>query len=183
MLGQPIAHPRQAMYAGVNARAALAAGTAGALRLRGGVEVDRALRALAPLTMGRAYAVPPAALAAQGVELLVFGVTSRDAASPPRREHLVDALTDALRLVAARGLHSITLPEIGTQLEGTSLQVAAELFSVVLGDHLRRSQVIREVVVAGSHLSYLRSLRDALLHAGAHIVAVTDGDAEGAIRA
>ncbi len=183
VVGQPIAHLRQAMYAGVNARATLASGTAGALRLRGGAEVDRALRALAPLSLGRAYAVQPAELATLGVEILLFGVTSRDTASAPRREHVVDALTDALRQAAERGIRSITLPEIGTQLEGTSLEAAAGVLGAVLADHLRRSRVTREVVVAGSHLTYLRSLRDHLLQAGGRdvAVAVPEVDEDGAI--
>jgi hypothetical protein len=59
------------------------------------------------------------------------------------------------------------LPEVGVRVGGVELAEAATMLIDALGARLRRGSVLDDVVIAGSHLEYLRACRDALLAMGA----------------
>ena len=165
--GEPIDHPRAALYAAVNARGVLASGFGGAIRLAGGGEIERELRGQGPLLVGAAYMTGPSALAGRGVKQVVFGITTSDPGLPPRRDAARNALTAGLELIDRERLRSLTLPEVGVRVGGIELVDAATMLIDALGARLRRGSMLEDVVIAGSHLEYLRSCRDALLAMGA----------------
>lgn len=165
--GEPIDHPRAALYAAVNARGVLASGFGGAIRLAGGGEIERELRGQGPLLVGEAYATGPGTLANRGVERIVFGITTPEPGKAPRRDAAGNALTAGLELVDRERIRSLTLPEVGVRVGGIELAEAAKMLIGVLGARLRRGSMLDDVVIAGSHLVYLRACRDALLAMGA----------------
>ena len=165
--GEPIDHPRAALYAAVNARGVLASGFGGAIRLAGGGEIERELRGQGPLLVGEAYATGPGALAVRGVERIVFGITTPEPGRAPRRDAAGHALTAGLELVDRERIRSLTLPEVGVRVGGIELSEAAAMLIDALGARLRRGSMLNDVVIAGSHLEYLRACRDALTAMGA----------------
>jgi len=165
--GEPIDHVRSALYAAVNARGVLASGFGGAIRLAGGGEIERELRGQGPLLVGEAYATGPGTLTGRGVERIVFGIATPEPGQPPRRDAAANALTAGLELIDRERLRSLTLPEVGVRVGGVKLAEAATMLIDALGARLRRGSALDDVVIAGSHLEYLRACRDALLAMGA----------------
>lgn len=165
--GEPIAHPRAAFYAAVNARGVLASGFGGVIRLTGGAEIERELRGQGPLLVGSAYATGPGGLADRGVTRIVFGITTSEPGRPPRRDAVESALTAGLELVDRERLRALTLPEVGVRVGGIALAEAATILVAALGARIRRGSLLEDVVIAGSHLAYLRACRDALSALGA----------------
>jgi O-acetyl-ADP-ribose deacetylase (regulator of RNase III) len=165
--GEPIDHPRAALYAAVNARGVLASGFGGAIRLAGGGEIERELRGQGPLLVGGAYATGPGTLASSGVQRIVFGISTAVPGGVLRRDFAERALIAGLELVDRERIHSLTLPEVGSRISGIALVDAARMLVDALGARLRRGSVLDDVVIAGLHLEYLRGCRDALLAMGA----------------
>lgn len=165
--GEPIDHPRSAIYAAVNSRGILASGFGGAIRLAAGGEVERDLRAQGPLLVGEAYATGPGLLASRGVVRLVFGIATPEPGRPPRQDVARSALTSGLELIDRERMRSLTLPEVAVRVGGISLSQAAEMLIDVLGARLRRGSMLDDVVIAGLHLEYLRACRSALQAMGA----------------
>ncbi len=165
--GEPIDHPRSALYAAVNARGVLATGFGGAIRLAAGGEVERELRGQGPLLVGEAYATGPGLLSSRGVTRLVFGIVTSEPGRPPRQDAAESALTSGLELIDRERLRSLTLPEVAVRVGGISLSQAAEMLIDVLGARIRRGSNLDDVVIAGLHSEYLRACRAALTAMGA----------------
>jgi O-acetyl-ADP-ribose deacetylase (regulator of RNase III) len=165
--GEPIDHPRKALYAAVNARGVLASGFSGAIRLAGGSEIERELRERAPLLVGEAYSTGPGKLAERGVERIIFGVTTAEPGGAPRRDHAERAVQAGLALINHERIRSATFPEVGVRVGGIALADAADMLIDALDAHFRRGTLLEDVVIAGSHLEYLRACRDLLFAIGA----------------
>ncbi len=165
--GEPIDNPRAALYAAVNARGVLASGFGGAIRLAAGGEVERELRGQGPLLVGEAYATGSGALMGRGVERVVFGITTPEPGQAPRRDASAAALIAGLELIDRERLRSLTLPEVGVRVGGIALVDAATMLIEALCARLRRGSMLDDVVIAGSHLEYLRACRDRLRAMGA----------------
>jgi O-acetyl-ADP-ribose deacetylase (regulator of RNase III) len=165
--GEPIDHPRAALYAAVNARGVLASGFGGAIRLAAGGEIERELRGQGRLLVGEAYATGPGALAVRGVERVVFGITTPEPGQAPRRDASANALVAGLELIDRERLRSLTLPEVGVRVGGIALADAATVLIEALCARLRRGSMLDDVAIAGSHLEYLRACRDRLRAMGA----------------
>ena len=164
---EPIDHPRAALYAAANARGVLASGFGGAIRLAGGGEVERELRGQAPLLIGSAYSTGPGKLAERGVERIIFGITTSEPGLAPRRDFADSALRAGLNQIDEARLRSVTFPEVGVRVGGIALTEAASILVDALCAQIRRGSTLDEIVIAGSHLEYLRGCRDALLAMGA----------------
>jgi O-acetyl-ADP-ribose deacetylase (regulator of RNase III) len=165
--GEPIDHPRAALYAAVNARGVLASGFGGAIRLAAGGEIERELRLQGRLLVGEAYATGPGPLVSRGVERVVFGITTPEPGQAPRRDASANALIAGLELIDRERLRSLTLPEVGVRVGGIELAEAATMLIDAVGARLRRGSMLDDVVIAGSHLEYLRACRDRLRALGA----------------
>lgn len=168
--GEPLDHPREGLLLTVNARGVMASGLAGAIRLAAGGEVERELRSLGSLLVGRAYRLDPGLLAARGIAHLVCGITVAEPGQSPRRTAVEEALSSAFDVLDGERVRTLTLPEIGTRIPGIELSVAAELLVDVLTGRLRRGSLLDDVVIAGLHLEYLRACRVALERSGATVI-------------
>ena len=167
ILGEPIDHPRAALYAAVNARGVLASGFGGAIRLAAGGDVERELRAQSPLLVGEAYLTGPGQLSGRGVSLIAFGITTRAPGLQPRRDAAANALTAALDLMESRRVRALTLPEVATRVIGIDLAGAATILADALAARLRRGTTLDEIAIVGLHHEYLRHCRDRLVALGA----------------
>jgi O-acetyl-ADP-ribose deacetylase (regulator of RNase III) len=70
-------------------------------------------------------------------------------------------------LIDRERLRSLTLPEVGVRVGGIELAEAATMLIDAVGARLRRGSMLDDVVIAGSHLEYLRACRDRLRALGA----------------
>jgi O-acetyl-ADP-ribose deacetylase (regulator of RNase III) len=165
--GAPMTQLNEALYATVNAQGVLASGFGGAIRLSAGAEIERELRAQAPLLVGVSYLTGPGSLATRGVERIAFGVTTSEPGKPPRRVAVEGALTGALDLLERCGTRSLTLPEVGSRIEGIAVNDAARLLADIVARRIRMGTRLERVVIAGLHLEYLRGCRDRLIEHGA----------------
>lgn len=165
--GNPLDHVSQSLYASVNARGVMASGLPGAIRLAAGLEFERELRARGDLLEGRAYLVHPWALERRGVEVIACGVTTSGPGLPPKRQHVIDAVSKALELLDDASMRGITLPEVGTRIPGISLRDAAILLATILMSFLRRSTQAFEIRIVGLHSEYLMQCHSELARIGA----------------
>jgi O-acetyl-ADP-ribose deacetylase (regulator of RNase III) len=167
--GDPMDHPSSAMYTGGNARGIMASGMAGAIRLAGGPEVERELRSHPHLLVGVAYLTGSGKLIERGVNRIVHGISTPQPGTPSKRAALEAALISGLQRLNDVREHSVTLPEIGTRLPNIELTEAADLCADIVGSHLRRSNAMEQVTIAGRHLVYLRQCRDRFIEMGATV--------------
>jgi O-acetyl-ADP-ribose deacetylase (regulator of RNase III) len=118
----------------------MGAGAAGAVRLAGGMEVEREAMAAAPLTMGTAVATTSGDLAARGVRVIFHAVVSDRLGAPTREDIVQQATTDLLRLADRQRVRALALPPIGAGLGPGRLPTARvwELMIEEIVAYLRR---------------------------------------------
>lgn len=167
--GQPLDHPSEALYVAVNARAVLASGLAGAIRLAAGQDVERELRLQGNLQVGSAYLTGPGRLESRGVRRIACGVTAPEPGVAPRRNAVEEALGSALIRLHDERTRSVTMPEIATRVPGLTLSQAAAILTNGLAGAIRRGSSIERVTIVGLHPEYLRAVRDALTQEGASL--------------
>lgn len=165
--GEPIDHPRAALYAAVNGRGVLVTAFGGAIRLAGGGEIERELREQAPLLIGEAYMTGPGRLAERGVKRIIFGISTSEPGEAPRRNIVERALQSGLELIGRERIRSVTFPEVGVRVGGISLEDAAAILVDELSAQIRRGSSIEDIAIVGSHLEYLRACRDQFFAIGA----------------
>lgn len=153
--GDVLEQPREALYVGGNARAVMASGTAGAIRLAGGESVERGLREKLPLLVGVAYLTEPGELREVGVRHVAYGVTTPQPGTPPSRAPVESALGSALSQLADLRVRAVTVPEVGARIPGITLDGAADLLMDVLVTGLRRFPGFDEIVIVSTHPAYL----------------------------
>jgi O-acetyl-ADP-ribose deacetylase len=165
--GQPMDHLSEGLYSTVNARAVMATGLAGAIRLSGGPEIERELRAVGDLLVGRAYVTGPGRLAKHGLLKIAHGITTPQPGMAPNRAPVQAALSDALDLLDREGIRTLTLPEIGMRIPGIAIDDAAAILASHLASALRRRSKLREVTIVGLDPGYLSSCASLLEALGA----------------
>lgn len=138
--GELTAQPVDAIACPANRRGVMGAGAAGAVRLAGGMEVEREAMAAAPLTMGTAMATTAGDLAARGVRVVLHAVVSDRLGAPTREDIVQQATADVLRLADRQRLRSLALPPIGAGLGPGRLPTARvwELMIEEIVAYLRR---------------------------------------------
>ncbi|HKV46157.1 MAG TPA: macro domain-containing protein [bacterium] len=141
-----------------NDRLWMGGGVAGAIKRRGGVEIEREAVRQGPVSIGEAVATRAGRLPARYV---IHAVTmGQDLATG---EWAIRAATrSALRLADRLGLESVALPALGTGVGGFPLDQAA---TAMLGEavaHLRGGSRLREVVLAlydePAHAAFVQAL-------------------------
>ena len=167
VVGSPLDHLSEALYVAVNARAVLASGLAGSIRLLGGAEIERELRLHGQLLVGGAYRTSGGRLASRGLKHVIHGVTVSEPGASPRRVSVEDAFGAALLLLSDLRARTATFPEIGTRVPGLTLVQSAGLLASILAGALRRQSPLEHITIAGLHLEYLRAVRDGLIQEGA----------------
>lgn len=99
-----------------NRRGVMGAGAAGAVRLAGGMEVEREAMAAAPLTIGTAVATTAGDLSAHGVRVILHAVVSDMLGAPTREDIIKQATADVLRLADRQRVRALALPPLGAGL-------------------------------------------------------------------
>lgn len=176
--GRPLDWLSDGFYTGANARGVMGAGLQADLRRVAGSDIERELRAQAPLSPGEAYLTGPGQLAGEGVKAIAHGVVVAEPGGSATLDTSIDALLDGLRLLEDAGCRSVTVPQVGWRISSLDDRVVvAELGKVVL-THLRRRSKLDEVTIIVSHQEYLDTLVDSLKKSGAHAY---DGEAGVAV--
>jgi O-acetyl-ADP-ribose deacetylase (regulator of RNase III) len=140
----------------------MGAGVAGAIKSRGGVEIEREAMALGPVTPGESVVTGAGALAARHViHAAVMGQDLQTDAGLIGR-----ATRSALEAAAARGLRSIAFPAIGTGVGGFPVGECAAVMIEAVRAHARGGTSLARVVFvlfgAAAHHEFERAAVEAL---------------------
>lgn len=146
--------PADAIVCPANRRGVMGVGVAGAVRLAGGVEIEREAMAAAPLAVGTAIVTGPGALGARGVKTIIHAVVADALGAPTSPDIVRRATSEALRLADRHRARTLALPPLGAGLGPGRLStdsVAAMTIEETLA-HLRRftSRLERIILVARS---------------------------------
>ncbi len=119
----------------------LGAGVAGAIRRKGGPQIQRECDAIGPIPLGEAAITTAGKLKARYVihaaSMQLGGLTT---------EHNLRASTrNSLRRAEEKGIASIAFPAIGTGVAGFPLERCATVMLEEVRDHLRGKSSIRKV--------------------------------------
>lgn len=139
--GDPLAQPVEALILGTNRRGLMGAGTATAIRLSSGPDIEREAMEQAPLGLGSAITTTSGRLAESGIGLLIHAVVSEELGGVAAEEHIRRAVTSALAIAAERRVRSLAMPAIGggTGPDQLPTTTAAEVIVDETISFLRRS--------------------------------------------
>jgi len=119
----------------------MGSGVAGAIKARGGAEIEREAVAQGPVLPGECVLTKGGRLSAQFV--IHAAVMGQDLQTS---ETLIDRATrQALRMADANELVSIALPALGTGVGGFSLDACANIMIGAVQDHAREARHLRLV--------------------------------------
>ena len=120
----------------------MGSGVAGALRRKGGIEIEAEAVAKGPIRVGEAVATRAGSLRAKWViHAAAMGPDLVTDESKIRR-----ATMSALKLAHELNAESMAIPSLGTGVGGFPMQKAAEIMIRVVLEHARKSDVPRRVV-------------------------------------
>ncbi len=139
----------------------MGAGVAGAIKARGGPEIERQAMALGPVTPGESVVTGAGALTARHViHAAVMGQDLQTDAGLIER-----ATLSALEAAAARGLRSVAFPAIGTGVGGFPIGECAEIMIEAVRAHARRRTSLTRVVFVLFGAAAFREFERAAAHA------------------
>lgn len=161
------AHPAEALCIVANADGIMASGHAGRVRLAAGPEIERELRAQAPLLLGTSYLTGPGNLASAGVRLIAHIIASQTPGAPVLRTELERGLDRAFEQLSLKGMRSLAMPDIGMRIPGISVEAAAALPVGALSRRLRLGASFERVTIVSLDRGYLQAARDRLIALGA----------------
>ncbi|MGI8486114.1 MAG: macro domain-containing protein [Thermomicrobiales bacterium] len=146
-------HQVMAIATPANRRGAMGVGVAGAVRMAGGIEIEREAMAKAPLGLGTALATGPGMLGSRGVVEVIHAVVSDSLGSPTRAETIRQATAAVLQVADEARLKSIAMPPLGSGMAAQGLTEAMG-FALMIEEmvaYLRRfsSRLERIVLVCG----------------------------------
>jgi len=119
----------------------LGSGVAGAIRSRGGPEIQRECDALGPIGLGEVAITGAGALPARHV-IHAAGMLPGGRVEEPA---LRSCTRGALELAEGRGLRSLAFPAIGTGVGGFSVQRCAEVMLDEVRRHVARGSQLEEI--------------------------------------
>jgi len=141
--------PVEAIVCPANARGVMGVGVAGAVRMAGGIDIERAAMAKAPLALGSAVLTEPGLLRDRGVAAIIHAVVSDALGSPTRPDIVRDATTATLGIVDRQRIRSLAVPPLGSGLTASGL-TGTMIFAIMIEEivaHLRRFSSRLERVV------------------------------------
>ncbi|RLI09019.1 macro domain-containing protein [Candidatus Bathyarchaeota archaeon] len=121
-------------------------GVAGAIRRRGGAEIEEEARRHAPLPVGEAIATGAGRLRARWV---IHAPTMRRPAMRIGLQNVRKAMRAALRCASNLKARSIAFPGLGTGVGGVAAADAAEVMVEELKRHIDEGTPLREVLLIG----------------------------------
>jgi O-acetyl-ADP-ribose deacetylase (regulator of RNase III) len=144
-------HEVSSIVCPANRRGVMGVGIAGAIRMAGGIEIEREAMAKAPLGLGTAVATSAGLLEQRGVTIIIHAVVSDALGSPTRADIVRHATIAALRIADANRVKSIGMPPLGSGVASFDL-TGAMVFALMIEEivaHLRRftSRLERVVLV------------------------------------
>lgn len=149
--GDVFAVDADAIVIPANRRGMMVAGTAGHVRLRGGIDVEREIMQQAPLTLGTSVATTSGKLADQGVNLILHAVLFDDLGGTTRLDIVENAVGNVLQSADRHRMRSVVIPPIGAGV-GQGRLTYDEVYGVIVEEiaaHLRRySSRIDHIVIA-----------------------------------
>jgi O-acetyl-ADP-ribose deacetylase (regulator of RNase III) len=130
-----------ALVNAANTALVLGSGVAGAIRERGGPEIQRECDALSPIALGDAAVTCAGRLPARCV-IHAAGMQPGGSAS---EQSVASAVRRSLALAAERGCRSVAVPAVGAGVGGLPLQRCAELLLAEARAFLARETSVLEV--------------------------------------
>jgi O-acetyl-ADP-ribose deacetylase (regulator of RNase III) len=111
----------------------LGGGVAGAIDLKGGVEIQKECDAIGSIPVGFAAITGGGNLKAR----YVIHAASMELGRKTKAEHLRSSTTHSLRIANERGLKTIAFPAVGTGIAGFPLQECADIMLRAAAAHLQ----------------------------------------------
>lgn len=139
----------QALACPANRRGVMGAGIAGAIRIAGGVEIEREAMAKAPLTIGTAIATTSGTLSERGVRCIIHTIVSDALGAPTRRDIVARATSATLQQADLQRVKSLLIPPLGVGL-GPGRLAGTTVIEVMIEEivaHLRRFQSRMDTIV------------------------------------
>lgn len=139
----------QSIACPANRRGVMGAGIAGAIRIAGGIEIEREAMARAPLSIGTAIATTSGMLSERGVRCIIHAVVSDALGAPTRRDIVAHATSSVLEQADQQRVRSLLIPPLGVglgpgRLAGTAV---TEVMIEEIVAHLRRFQSRMDTIV------------------------------------
>jgi O-acetyl-ADP-ribose deacetylase (regulator of RNase III) len=125
-----------------NTQLLLGAGVAGAIRRKGGPNIQRECDAIGPIPLGEAAITTAGDLPARSV----IHAASMSLGGETTAESLRDAVRASLRRAEEKGLRSIAFPAIGTGVAGFPLDECARIMFAVVLEHLAGTTSLEKVL-------------------------------------
>ncbi len=121
----------------------LGGGVAGAIRAKGGPQIQQECDRIGPIKVGEAAITGGGRLKAR----FVIHAASMRLGGRTEENDLRSSTKNALRLASERGLSSIAFPAIGTGIAGFPLARCAEVMLAEIQDHLRAHPELEQVQI------------------------------------
>jgi O-acetyl-ADP-ribose deacetylase len=119
----------------------LGGGVAGAIRRKGGDEIQRACDEIGSIPIGYAAITTGGKLAAK----YVIHAASMELGGSTTAEALRKSTAHALRIASERGLKSIAFPAVGTGIAGFPMQECAEIMLQEAAQHLKNGTSLENI--------------------------------------
>ncbi|MDR7434645.1 MAG: macro domain-containing protein [Armatimonadota bacterium] len=127
-----------------NTRLLMGGGVAGAIKRRGGAEIEREAVALGPIPVGEAVVTGAGKLPAKYV--IHAATMAMDFQTDAGKIRL--ATRNSLLRAEERQLRSVAFPALGTGVGGFPLQEAARVMLEEIRDHLRKGSRLETIIIA-----------------------------------
>lgn len=157
--GDIAAQPCEAIVNAANSHLWMGGGVAGAIKQRGGPEIEQEAMRQGPVPVGEAVATGAGRLPAR----YVIHAVTMDQDLATGEPSIRAATRSALRLADRLGLRSVALPALGTGVGGFPVDRAAAAMIDEVAAHLARGSGLSEVVLAlydaPAHAAFAQALR------------------------
>jgi len=147
--GELVDQPVQAIICPANARGVMPSSGSHSLRVSTGSEVERQVRAMAPLNVGTAVVTSSGKLSQRGIERLIHAIITGEPGTGSRLPTARDALFAALELAQRERIRSLAIPILGMEPDASpekrTLWIEGIVDEVVA--RLRRGQSSLDVII------------------------------------
>ncbi len=119
-------------------------GVAGAIKRKGGVEIEKEARKMAPIEIGQAIVTPAGNLPTKWI---IHAPTVKRPAGKASLESVSLATRAALRIAERIGARSLAFPIMGTGVGGLSIAKAAKTMLNEITSHINHGTNLRKIVL------------------------------------
>lgn len=133
----------EAVVNAANTDLMLGAGVAGAIRRKGGPQVQAECDRIGPIALGEAAVTTGGNLKAR----YVIHAAGMRLGAPVSERSLRDTTRNSLKRATEKGIGSVAFPAIGTGIGGFPIKRCAEVMLEEIRDHLKREQIPQRVEI------------------------------------